>query len=54
LAFGLFRSPDRDDGGADGSPVFRSSPWTRAAPPTPGEPIEHPDSRSTDVAFAVT
>jgi len=35
LALGLGMLPSRDNGGADGSLVFRVDLCTRAAPPTP-------------------
>ena len=38
FAFGLYEPPCPDDGCADGSLVFRTSPCTRAAPPTPPGP----------------
>ena len=38
FAVGLYESRCPDPGGADGPLVFRSSPCTRAAPPTPPRP----------------
>ncbi len=38
FAFGLYEARCPDGGGADGPLVFRSSPCTRAAPPTPPRP----------------
>src|SRR3990172_5133836 len=56
FAFGLYETPCRDGGPADGPLSFRTSPWTRAAPRTPGGPDARstPDSCASDVAFAVT
>src|SRR5258708_19847858 len=38
FAVGLYEPRCRDNGCADGPLVFRSSPCTRAAPPTPPSP----------------
>jgi len=52
LAFGLLPPPSRDDGGADGSLVFRDDPCTRAAPRTPPRSSSRSGARVADVAFA--
>ncbi len=54
FALGLYEAPRRDDGGADGSLVFRDDPCTRAAPRTPPRPTSRLLSRAGGVAFAVT
>src|SRR5437763_17203324 len=56
FAFGLYEPPCRDNDCADGSPVFRTSPSTRAAPHTPERSCARasPDFGAHDVAFAVT
>src|SRR6266508_4115885 len=46
FAFGLYGAPCPDEGRADGSLEFRTSPCTRAAPRTPPGPDAHPDSRA--------
>jgi len=53
FALGLYEPPCRDDGDADGSPVFRDDPCTRAAPRTPPRPATRSLSRVVGVAFAV-
>jgi len=53
FALGLYEPPCRDAGNADGSPVFRDDPCTRAAPPTPPRPPSRSLSRAVGVAFAV-
>src|SRR5579864_1990393 len=56
LAFadGLYESRCRDDGRADGPLVFRPSPCSRAAPPTPPRPAARtpPDRGASGMAFA--
>jgi hypothetical protein len=52
FAFGLCGAPSRDDGGADGSLVFRDPPCTRAALHTP--PGAAPRSEPCDAAVAFT
>ena len=55
FAFGLYEPPCRDNGRADGSLVFRTSPSTRAAPHTPPRSRTHaPVLAPPNVAFAVT
>jgi hypothetical protein len=55
LAISLVESRCPDEGRADGSPVFRASPWTRAALPTPRDPASIASDRLVaGVAFAVT
>ena len=54
FAIGLYEPPCRDDDCADGSPVFRTVPCTRAAPPTPPGPASRSGARDANVAFAVT
>ena len=54
LAIGLFELRCPDSGCVDGSPVFRASPWTRAALPTPRDsPPIISDRLDVAVAFAV-
>jgi len=53
LALGLSDPPSRDDGGADGSLVFRDDPCTRAAPRTPPGSTPRSGARAADVASAV-
>ena len=52
FAFGLYEPPCRDDGCADGSLVFRASPCTHAALPTPPGSVAGFGAPAPDVAFA--
>ena len=54
FALGLYDSPCHDNGRADGSLVFRSSPETRATPLTPPEQKADLGAPASRVAFAVT
>jgi len=53
FVFDLYEPPCRDDGGADGSLVFRGDPCTRAAPHTPPGPTTRSGAGAVGVAFAV-
>ena len=54
FAIGLYDAPCPDEGHADGSPVFRTSPCTRAALRTPPRSSARFGTSAVDVAFAVT